>query len=123
MLHSHWQVVKFLLVGGINTLFGYSVFALFIYLDFQYFLASFFSTMLSVLFNFKTIGSIVFQNKNNRLFFRFITVYLINYLLSVISLKFLLMNEINLYYAGAIITLPLAIVSFILNKVYVFSQK
>ena len=109
------QFLKFLLIGGLNTLFGYSLFALFIFLGIHFTLASLLSTILGILFNFKTTGGFVFQNKNNRLIYRFFVVYTVVYLLNIALLKLLNSNGFDLYFAGAIITLPLAIVTFLLN--------
>ena len=48
------KLIKFILVGILNTAFGYSLFALFIFLNMHYSLAVFLSTVLGVLFNFKS---------------------------------------------------------------------
>ncbi|MFM6404510.1 MAG: GtrA family protein, partial [Microcystis sp.] len=66
------KFVRFLLVGVINTLFGYSVFALMICLGLDYRYSLLIATICGVLFNFKTIGGIVFKDQNNRLLARFI---------------------------------------------------
>ena len=111
------------MVGGINTLFGYSMFALFIFLEFHYALASFLATVLGVLFNFKTTGVLVFQNKDNGLLFRFFGVYGIVYVVNVLMLKVLGEVGFGMYLAGAVVIVPLAVLSFVLNKLYVFEVK
>ncbi|WP_442947651.1 GtrA family protein [Nostoc sp.] len=116
------RFIRFLIVGGINTLFGYSIFSLLIILNFRYEIAALISTICGVLFNFKTTGVIVFKNKNNTLIFKFIGVYTIIYLLQVFLLKQLLAYKINLFIAEALILLPLALVSYILNKIFVFPK-
>ena len=60
------KFIKFLFVGGVNTVFGYSIFALFLFLGMHYAVATLFATILGILFNFKTTGVIVFNNKDNR---------------------------------------------------------
>jgi putative flippase GtrA len=112
--------IKFLLVGVINTLFGFSVYSLFITIGFHFTLASLISTIFGMLFNFKTIGVLVFKSKNNTLIFRFIVVYIIQYLLNVSFLKVMDSFQMNMILSGAIILLPLAVLSFLLNKKYVF---
>ena len=111
------------MVGGINTLFGYSMFALFIFLDFHYAWASFVATVLGVLFNFKTTGVLVFRNKDNGLLFRFFCVYSVVYIGNVSMLKVLGGFGFDMYMAGAVVTVPLAVLSFVLNKLYVFGVK
>jgi putative flippase GtrA len=117
------RFIKFLFVVGINTLFGYGMFALFIYFHFHYSIASLLATMLGVLFNFKTTGKLVFKSNNNRLIFRFIGVYVIVYLMNILFLKILQLFEINVYFSGAILIFPLAILSYFLNSRYVFSSR
>ena len=111
------------MVGSINTLFGYSVFALFIFLEFHYAWASFLATVFGVLFNFKTTGILVFQNKDNRLLFRFFGVYGVVYAVNVLMLKVLGEVGLGMYIAGALVIVPLAVLSFVLNKLFVFGVK
>ena len=65
------ELINFLIVGFLNTLFGYSLYAFFIYLGLNYVLAILFSTILGIVFNFKTIGKFVFQNDSNKLIIKF----------------------------------------------------
>lgn len=117
------QAVKFLLVGIMNTAFGYGLFALFIYLGLYYPLAVLFSTILGVLFNFKTIGKLVFGSSDNGLIFRFILVYIITYLLNIYFLwLFKKFGFENMYINGFVLLIPLAVVSFLLNKFFVFRR-
>ena len=123
MTISTKQFIKFLMVGGINTLFGYGLFALFIFLGFHYAMASFLATVLGILFNFKTTGVLVFQNKDNRLLFRFFGVYGVVFVINVLMLKVLGNVGFDMYIAGALVIVPLAVLSFVLNKLFVFGVK
>lgn len=114
--------IKFLFVGGLNTLFGYGVYALFLKLGFYYTSAVFWATVLSILFNFKTTGYLVFKNKNNRLIFNFLGVYLIVYLVNIFCLKLFDLFSFNLYFAGFILLLPMALLSFFLLRTFVFKN-
>ena len=117
------QAVKFLFVGIMNTTFGYGLFALFIYLGLYYPLAVLLSTILGVLFNFKTIGGLVFGSNDNRLIFKFILVYVITYLLNIFFLwLFKRLGFENMYINGFVLLIPLAAVSFLLNKFFVFRR-
>jgi len=116
--------LRFLLVGVLNTLVGYGLFSFFIFLDLHYSIAVLFSTILGVLFNFKSIGRMVFNTNNNERIYRFIVVYTFLYLLNISGLWGLSFIGIeNMYIAGAILLAPLAIISFILNNNFVFNQK
>ena len=111
---------RFVLVGLLNTAFGYSIFSLLIFLGLHYTVAILIATVLGVLFNFKTIGKLVFNNPHNHLFFKFIGVYTITYCINIILVKLLLINHINIYLAGAIAIFLAALVSYTLNKNWVF---
>ena len=110
------------MVGTINTVFGYGVFALLIVLHLHYTLASLLAQICGVLFNFKTTGTLVFKNKNNRLVFRFVGVYLVTYLITLGILKLFNVWGVNNLIAGAIAFLPMALFSYLLNKRLVFSK-
>ena len=123
MLILRVQFMKFLIVGCINTLFGYLAFALFIFWGFHYAISSLLATILGVLFNFKTTGAFVFQNKDNSRLFRFFCVYGVWYVCNIIFLKILGSIGMDMYLAGAVVIVPLAILSFFLNKHFVFEAK
>ena len=117
------QALKFLLVGILNTAFGYGLFSLFIYVGLHYSLAVLLSTIFGVLFNFKTIGKLVFGCSDNRLIFRFILVYVIIYLLNIFFLwLFKRLGFENMYLNGFVLLIPLAAVSFLSNKFFVFRR-
>ncbi len=111
---------KFILVGILNTLFGYLVFSLLISLGLHYYLAIFFASCLGTLFNFKTYGKLVFNNSKNTALWKFIFVYAIMYLLNIVIVKSLLYIDINIYIAGAIAIMITTICSYLLNKNWVF---
>jgi len=104
----------------VNTIFGYGVFSLLILLSLHYVVAALLATICGILFNFKTTGTRVFKNRDNRLIFRFFGVYLITYFLIVGLLKLFDMAGVIPLVAGAIIALPMAVVSFLLMRKFVF---
>lgn len=117
------QFVTFLFVGVLNTLVGYLLYVFFVWVGCNYIFAPLFSTILGVLFNFKTIGVIVFKSHNNRLLGKFFGVYGMVYVCNVLGLKCLdKVGVTNMYIAGAILVLPLALLGFGLNKKWVFKS-
>lgn len=115
------RFVRFLLVGGLNTVFGYGVFAVLVLAGVPYAAAVFISTTLGVLFNFKSYGTLVFGSHDNRRIARFVAVYVVCYFLNVIPLWWAERNGFSVLVAGAIIALPIAAVGFVLNRRYVFN--
>ncbi|MFH1968366.1 MAG: GtrA family protein [bacterium] len=116
------QFICFLFIGGINTLFGYGFFSLFLFLGLHYSIAALFGTILGILFNFKTTGIFVFRSHNNLLIYKFFAVYVAIYFFNVVGLYLFDMVYIRAYVAGAILILPMACLSFVLNKKFVFKS-
>ena len=63
----------------------------------------------------------MFKNKDNRLLFRFFGVYSVAYLLNVGLLDIFEIYGVGPLVAGAIIILPVSLLSFLLNKRFVFN--
>lgn len=114
---------RYMIVGLLNTAVGYSLYALFIFFGIHYSLAVLYSTILGVLFNFRTIGTIVFKNDNKKLIFRFVAVYVLTYFLNIIGLRFLKYIRFDMYIAGALLLVPMAVISYVLHKTFVFQTK
>ena len=114
--------VKYIFIGGINTVFGYGVYWGLLQLDVHFAIAAFISTILGTIFNFFTIGRLVFKSKNNRIFYKFVFVYAFLYFISTGGIAFIHNFDISYEIAGAIIIIPRAILSYILNKNVVFKK-
>lgn len=115
------RILRYLVVGGVNAVFGYGVFALFILMQLHYVLAALLANICMILFSFNTIGILVFKNKDKRLVLRFFGVYMLAYLLNIGLLKVFDLYGVSSLIAGAIITLPMAALGFILNNKFVFN--
>jgi len=114
---------KFLLVGLLNTLFGYSIFATFIFIGFHYTIATLMATVIGILFNFKTTGTIVFKINKNSLIIKFVAVYSVIYVLNISCLKILSLYNVDIYIAGLLLIIPMAIITFLLHRHFVFNAK
>ncbi len=124
-INKIWSIrfIRFLFVGGINTIFGYLVFSVLILLQIHYSIASLFATILGVLFNYFTTGRIVFHNSDPKLLIKFFGVYGITYLINLFFLRIFDIYHVNMLIAGAILVLPIAVLSYFLNKTFVFQFK
>ena len=114
------QFFSFLVIGGLNTLFGYGIFSSFIFLKFHYTAAMLFSTIIGVIFNFFTTGRFVFKNKKNSLFIKFLITYTMLYLLNILIVSLLNKISYDLYFNGAVSIIASAFVGFVANKYFVF---
>ena len=117
-----FQFIKFLLVGGVNTIFGYGVFVFFIWIGLHYTFATLVATILGILFNFKSYGILVFKNKSNRLLWRYISVYIFLYILNNFWIYAFTRIKVTPYISGMLWILPNAIIGFILIKRIVFAN-
>lgn len=117
------ELLTFIGVGILNTLFGYSLFCLFIFMGMQHIVAISLSFFCGTLFNFQTIGRFVFQSHNNKLILRFFLLYIFLYFANLSLLETLKLIFESWYLAGAISILITAVLSFILNKFWVFKKK
>jgi putative flippase GtrA len=117
------QFLKFIAVGILNTIVGYGLFALFIFLGLHYTLASFIGTILGILFNFRTIGQLVFNNRDKHRLPLFFGVYAIIYVIGILGLKLLGELGLDMYQAGLVMILPTASIAYLLNRRFVFGGK
>ncbi len=124
LIKTIWSIrfVRFLFVGGLNTLFSYVIYAILILLNVHYTLATLISTILGIIFNFFTTGSIVFRNRKLSLMLRFFLVYGFTYLVNILLLSFFETKQVDMLIAGAIVTLPVALLSYFLNAKLVFRE-
>lgn len=120
ILFKHNKLILFFIVGGINTLFGYGLYAFLLFIHLHYALASFLGTVGGVLFNFRTTGTIVFKNSDNNLLFRFVAVYFVTYVVNVGCLRIFALYHANMYIAGLVLVVPVALLSYTLLKKFVF---
>ncbi|KUY94669.1 MULTISPECIES: GtrA family protein [Burkholderia] len=115
------QLLRFLVVGGLNTLVGYSLFAVLTYAGLAYPVAIGLATVGGVLFNFQSVGRLVFDGAPRSRFWRFVGVYCVIYLLNLGGVRLLLGLDANIYIANALTLLPLSVIAFILNRRFVFN--
>lgn len=121
---TYRQFAMFVAVGILNTVFGYSVFALFIFMKLHYAIAMLLATCLGILFNFNTTGRIVFQQHDRKMLVQFIGAYTFIYFITLILFNITkLLHITNIYTSGAIISLITPFISFYLNKYYVFIHR
>lgn len=114
------RFIRFLFVGAINTVFGYSVYVVLLYLGLHYSAASLLATVLGVIFNFFTTGRLVFANMDHRKFIRFCLVYALSYLINLACLAIFDAAGANMYWAGLPLILPMALLTYYLNRRFVF---
>ncbi len=132
------QVVRYLLVGAWNTLFGYGLYALLTYLltpliPYAYMAAALLGTVVCITVSFLGYKIFVFRTKGNFLK-EYLRCYVVYGTSTVVNLALLpvLVAVLNLYVepqvyapyiAGAILTVGTVVASFIGHRQYTFAHK
>jgi len=111
--------VRFLFVGVLNTIFGYAVYALFIYLKMHYFLAQLLSSVLAITHSYLWNKYFTFRSPGRSAseIIRFVSVYAVSYLLNMgilfVSIEFF---KWNAYFAGFICLFVTTVISYVGHK-------
>ncbi|WP_158072274.1 GtrA family protein [Achromobacter xylosoxidans] len=114
------RIIRFFLVGGLNTLFGFVVYTVFALTSLPTWLVLIATNTITLSFNFLTTGGLVFRQMAIRLLPRFLIVYgvifctylgLINLLAPIVGGRI---------WAMAIIVLPVAVLTYLLQSIFVF---
>jgi len=82
-----WQVARFLAVGVLNTAFGYVIFAAGILAGLPSGLALAIAMVIGVIFNFFTLGRLVFDSRDPTRLPRFVGVYALTYVVNLMLLR------------------------------------
>ena len=112
--------LRFLLVGGLNTVFAYSVFAGFLLLGVTPSPALALATVLGVAFNFVTTGRLTFGSRDMKRLPAFCLTYGILFVINLFALRGLVAAGVHPAIAQAILVLPLAALSYFVQRDLVF---
>lgn len=118
----HNRLFRFFFIGCINTLFTVSLITILLFIKLPYKMAVLIGTVIGVVFNFKTIGVFVFRNVSNLLFVKFVLVYIVTYLINITLITIIKKYGINSYFSVYISALPVAIITYILHKKFVYCK-
>ena len=111
---------RFLAVGVLNTVFGYTVYALLLFTGLHYSAALLLATIAGVLFNFRSTGRLVFKNRDDSRLWRFMVVYSASYVLNIGCLRLLHAAGLGPYVAQGLLVPPMTVLTFFLNRAFVF---
>ena len=117
------QQIRFLFVGGLNTLVGYGIYALGLFLGINYFIANLISTVIGVIHSYIWNKYFTFKSKNKvkKEVPKFILVYLISFIFSNLILYiFITKLGVNQYIGGVINIALTTIISWVGHKYFSF---
>ena len=116
------QFVRYVLVGIGNTAFSFGVYAAALSMGLDYKSASLISLLLGILFSFTTQGRIVFGNATLATFMRFVVAWAVIYLVNIAIIALLMKIALNAYWAGAVATVPVTLLSYFILRTLVFGR-
>lgn len=119
---SAWLFLRFLAVGGLNTVFGYACYAGFVLLGAPLWLAVAGATGLGLLFNFMSYGGLVFGRTSLVLLPRFLAFYVFISLANYALLKLLEAFGLGPLVSQALLLPFLAGAGFVVMRKFVFRK-
>jgi len=114
------QPLRFLVVGGFNTILCYAVYALLVSAGLLFWVANLIALLFGIGISFFTQGRIVFGNKDPRRIYRFAALWLCIYLIQTGLIALLVRASIDPRVAGLIVLPGTVIVSYLIQKLIVF---
>jgi putative flippase GtrA len=117
------KFLRFLVVGAVNTLFGFVVFALLAMTTLPTGLILALSNLAGVAFNFMTTGGLVFKDLNAKRIPKFVICYIGVFAIYWLLLYLLTPIFSNRTYAMAVIVLPMALLTFYVQSKFVFNDR
>ena len=109
---------KFLVVGAVNTLLVYLIYAVFIFFGFGYAVAQAIALVFGIITGYKAQSRFVFRESGS--FFTYVAIWIFLYLVNIFGIGLLIQYGAGSYLAGALMIPPMAGVSFVLQKFFVF---
>jgi putative flippase GtrA len=114
--------IRFGLAGVLNTAFGYGAYALLLASGLHFALANLGALALGVCFSFRTHATLVFGHAGGRAFVRYVLGWLVLYAVNVAAIAVLLRTGLGPYRAGALCIVPLALLSYMVQRHFVFRR-
>lgn len=114
--------IRFLVAGGLNTLFGWMIYSLALIFGAHVWLALLSSTLIGIAFNFLSLGGYAFRDLSVQRLPRFVASYLLVYLLNlalISSLQTLIQNAI---WAQLALIPIMAALSYLIMSRWVFKK-
>ncbi|WP_416186478.1 GtrA family protein [Herbaspirillum sp. RTI4] len=117
------RFTKYLIVGGLNTLFGLLVFSLFALTPLPTWMVLIISNIVCITFNFFTTGSLVFENASAKKIPRFLICYGVIFIIYLELIGWLSPIVGGRIWAMAVVVLPMALFTYYLQSRFVFGTQ
>ncbi|MBI2256319.1 MAG: GtrA family protein [Proteobacteria bacterium] len=114
------ELLRFGVVGLINTAVSYGLYSLLIFVGFGYPAASFCALCTGIVWSFFTQGRLVFRQRLQGRFPRYLLVWCLLYFANLGFIALLIALGAGPYLAGFIAIVPVTALSFLLQRHFVF---
>lgn len=114
------QVMRFGVVGLLNTALSYCVYSIGIYAGLAYYVASLLALLFGIVAGFFMQGRLVFRAQLKGRFPYFVAMWALLYLVNIGIIYVLVAAGLDYYTAGLVAAIPVVAVSFILQKLFIF---
>ena len=114
------QLVRFLLTGGLNTVFGYAVYLMGLAARLSPELALLVATCTGALFNYYTTARLVFRHRTGSRLVPFVGTYALIYMVNAGAIRLVLHGGLAPALAQAVLIPVMAVLSFALFRFLVF---
>ncbi len=119
------QQIRFLFVGGLNTIVGYGSYTILLLLGINYLIANTVSTIVGVIHSYMWNRKFTFESnkKIGKELIKFVLVYVISYLIGMLNISILVSKVgINEYMAGAFNLVITTLISWFGHKYFSFKE-
>ena len=114
--------VRFLLVGALNTVFGYALFLVLLETRWPLLVVVLFSNVGGVAFNFWTSSSLVFEDRDPRKIVRFCASWGVQLVVGYVALLGVIALGVPVFAAPLVTLGPMVCLSFIMSRYVVFRK-
>jgi len=121
-LRASPRPIKFIVAGLANTVFGYFMFAIFLWIFPAKHFSLIIATLLGIIFNFFVTGRFVFENKSLRKAGPFFAAYVLLYIINAGMLEIFSREGLHPLAAQAISLPCVVVIGYLINSRLVFGQ-
>ena len=116
------RIVRFLVVGVVNTSISYGIYAGLVFLGWHYAAANLVAMIIGVIVGFRTTGRFVFHSRDNRKFGKYVVAWTALYMAATGITGVMFWVTGSAYAAGALAIPPAAVLSYLIQSTYVFGS-
>lgn len=117
-----FEIVRYYQAGAVNAAFGYGLYAAFVWLGLNLFVAQALAHILGVAFNYLTYSRHVFRDAGPAKL-RFLASYVMNYAISLVSLAAISRVIASPYVAGLLAIVVVSVLNYFLLRYMVFVRR